>query len=189
MCRKLQMNRSFSLSASLPVAAANFPTLQDLSAEASLANFSFGQGELLCTPLMMANVYTVVHNGGLLNTPYVVKGKVQNGQIQEQPHSSKRVISAKTAKKLQQFLLYTVTNGTGKAAQCKGALVGGKTATAQTGKFEKKNEKLISYFVGIVNIKGDKLTVLLMKENGTSGSADCAPIFKEIVENIAKNKE
>ncbi len=87
------------------------------------------------------------------------------------------------------FLKFTVENGTGKNAKSDFFETGGKTATAQTGKMIGKREVLISYFVGYISIKGDKFTILVMKEDGSSGSGDCAPIFKKISEEIYRIKQ
>ena len=185
LCEKLEMSSTYKLTDSMLMKAAALPTKSVLSSPAGLANFSFGQGELLCTPMMLANLYSVINNGGYLNRVKLVQGTVRNSKFEPLTSTtSKRVISAKTAFILQQFMYYAVTNGTGATAQSSTVKIGGKTATAQTGKYLGNRECLISYFIGVFSIKSDKYTVLVMKENGTSGSGDCAPIVKRIAEKI-----
>ena len=86
-----------------------------------------------------------------------------------------------------EFLSYTVTDGTGKSAQPYNVTAAGKTATAQTGiYFENSAEKLNSWFIGVIPASNPKYVISVMKENGKSGSLDCAPVFKKISEEIVK---
>ena len=188
---KLGLDKSIYLSESIISAKGNLPKKSNLSSSAALANFSFGQGELLDTPLHMALVYSTVANGGILSEPSIVKAKVLNGKsnVLNEPYKTKRVISATTARKINSFLEATVLYGTGTNASVKNCITAGKTATAQTGKYVNKKEILISYFIGYIATKqNNKYTILVMKENGNSGSADCAPIFKEIGKYVSKNE-
>ena len=184
MCRKLQVNQSTPLSESIIIPAATLPDARNLSSSAALANFSFGQGELSASPLMIANIYSVIASGGYLVKNRLILSTVHGGKLKAENTVKNRVIKQSTAKLIQEYLTYTVTNGTGKNAACDFVIAAGKTATAQTGKFFGKEEVLISYFVGYISIKGDIYTILVMKEGGHSGSLDCAPIFRQIAEGI-----
>lgn len=187
IAKKLGLDKRLYLSDSIISAKGNLPSNNSLSARAALANLSFGQGELLETPLHLSTVYSVIANGGYLIKPCLVKSKVLNSQITEKIKNQTkiRVISYTTANKINSFLEYTVLYGTGKNASVKNCATAGKTATAQTGKYKNGKEILISYFIGYITTKDDnKYTILVMKENGVSGSSDCAPIFKEIGEYI-----
>ena len=191
ICKKLQLDKKEQLSQSITVPGAVLPDVQTLSSDAALSNFSFGQGELCASALKIANIYSVVANGGYLTGNRLVMGVVNNGEIVEstQKNQKTRVISIKTANTIKEFLKYTVNEGTGKNAKSIFFESGGKTATAQTGKLIGKRELLISYFVGYISIKSDKYTILIMKEDGSSGSNDCAPIFKKISEKIYELKQ
>ena len=191
IARRLGLDKSLYLSESIISAQGHLPNKYNLSSPAALANFSFGQGELLETPLHMAIVYSTIANGGYLTKPSIVKSIIFNGKNKEisVPEKRKRVISETSAQKINSFLECTVLNGTGKNANVKNCVTAGKTATAQTGKYDNGKEKLISYFIGYITTKNDnKYTVLVMKENGVSGSSDCAPVFKKIGEYIVKNE-
>lgn len=191
IAKKLGLDKSIFLSESIVSAKGNLPEKSNLSSPAALANFSFGQGELLDSPLHMAVVYSAIANGGYLTKPCIIKGKISNGEIKQISTQSqaKTVISKTTASKINSFLEETVMNGTGKNAAIKNCVIAGKTATAQTGKYIKNKEILISYFIGYITTnKNNKYTILVMKENGSSGSADCAPIFKEIGEYLVRNE-
>lgn len=193
MCKKLEIDKKIVLSDSIAAAKGNLPTEKVLSSPAGLANFSFGQGELLATPLEFCRIYAVVANGGYLVTPRLTLGKVNGGKASFSSAASKnRVITAHTAALIKKYLEYTVTDGTGRTAKMNCTRAGGKTATAQTGKYSGGKEILISYFVGFFTHGTKTYSVIVMKEGGNSGSGDCAPIFKEIAEymsgNTAKNR-
>lgn len=191
MCKKLNLDKREILSESLEIPPGTLPSVKNLSSEAALSNFSFGQGELSLSPIKTAGIYSCIANGGYLIKNRLVLGTVNNGRISTQNTKTNRhrVISQKNANIIMDFLKFTVENGTGKNAKSDFFETGGKTATAQTGKMIGKREVLISYFVGYISIKGDKFTVLVMKEDGSSGSGDCAPIFKKISEEIYRIKQ
>ncbi|MBR0415273.1 MAG: penicillin-binding protein 2 [Clostridia bacterium] len=190
MCRRFELDEAITLSQSIMAAAGNLPKKEDLASPAAVANLSFGQGQLLASPLSLCRIYAAIHNGGSLVTPQLVFGEVKNGNISAQSSSqSKPIIRKQYADSVMEFLTCAVSHGTGRSAAVKNCAVAGKTATAQTGKYTGSKEKLISYFIGLISVKGDKYTILVMRENGTSGSADCAPIFKEICEKIQAQKK
>ena len=62
----------------------------------------------------------------------------------------------------------------------------GKTATAQSGTYNNdKKEITHSWFIGLFPADKPKYAVVVMKEDGVSGSNDCAPVFKSIAEIIS----
>ena len=62
----------------------------------------------------------------------------------------------------------------------------GKTATAQTGKYDENGkERLCTWFAGYFPFDKPLYTVVIFNENGISAAEDCAPVFKRIAEDIA----
>ena len=79
----------------------------------------------------------------------------------------------------------TTTEGTGKIAFSSLFNSCTKTATAQSGQYDKNgNEIKICWFTGFFPAENPKYTICVIKENGVSGGSDCGPVFKEISENI-----
>ena len=190
ICKRLGLEQSIKLSDSLVAQAGELPSEKNLHSPAALANFSFGQGELMCSPLWLAILYSSIFNGGYYVAPKLVKGTAINGRLQASDTPVKKeVFHSQNAYTVLTMLRYAVIHGTGQQANSDNYAVAGKTATAQTGYFEKNKEKLISYFVGLTAIKGDKYTIVVMCEGGTSGSADCVPVFKEICEKMYSLKK
>ncbi len=166
---------------------AAMPDISELDSDAAIANFAFGQGSLFATPLHLAACYAAVVRGGMYLAPSLYKGTADtNGDIvspAEKP-LPKKAVSEETSAILRRLLLAAVEQGSGQKAKSELFLCGGKTATAQTGRYMGNAEILNSWFVGFFPYNNPKYVVAVIKENGESGASDAAPVFKEICENI-----
>ncbi|WP_335977175.1 penicillin-binding transpeptidase domain-containing protein [Streptomyces sp. CA2R106] len=97
---------------------------------------SIGQYDTTATPLQMAMVAAAVGNGGRLMAPYLVDRVTNHAGStvsQARPHLLHQAVDARTAAALQELMEGVVTEGTGTSAALPGAVVGGKTGTAQHG--------------------------------------------------------
>jgi len=97
---------------------------------------SIGQFDTTATPLQMAMVAAAVGNGGRLMAPYLVDRVTSHSGVTvstTRPRTLHRAVSARTAARLQELMEAVVTDGTGTNAAVPGAVVGGKTGTAQHG--------------------------------------------------------
>ncbi|MBI1300264.1 MAG: penicillin-binding protein 2 [Alphaproteobacteria bacterium] len=114
---------------------------------------SYGHG-LATTPLQMSAAVASVVNGGFLVNPTLVAKKGQD---------LVQVISQDTSEKMRRLLRLVVTHGTGKNAESKGFVVGGKTGTAEksvNGRYDRG--KLISSFVGAFPMDDPRYVVMVM---------------------------
>jgi peptidoglycan glycosyltransferase len=101
-----------------------------------LALSSIGQFDTTATPLQMAMVSAAVANGGILRSPHLVDRTTTPGGavLSREPNRTyARVMSTRTAHRLQEMMVDVVRSGTGGRAAIDGATVGGKTGTAQHG--------------------------------------------------------
>jgi cell division protein FtsI (penicillin-binding protein 3) len=119
---------------------------------------SYGHG-IAVTPLNLAAAYASIVNGGLKIHPTLIRRDEQAYAAQPQ----ERVISEKTSATMREFLRIVVTDGTGKKANAKGYLVGGKTGTAEKtlGNGYNKHAQIAS-FVSAFPIDNPRFIVLLM---------------------------
>ncbi|MFJ9466850.1 peptidoglycan D,D-transpeptidase FtsI family protein [Streptomyces caniferus] len=95
-----------------------------------------GQGSLTSTPMQMAMVAAGLANDGKVMMPHIVdelRGPDLSTIEKIEPKMLSQAVSADTAKKVQQMMEYTVSEGTASKAKIDGVTVGGKTGTAQHG--------------------------------------------------------
>lgn len=187
MCVRMGFNRAYSLAQTLTASAGNLPSLSVLKTNpAALANLSFGQGDLMLTPLHVATMVAAVANGGYLVTPSIVEGTTDGEKIDRlEPAQPLRVLSQQDAELLRQMMCSVVEEGTGKAAKPEQKGAGGKTATAETGWVVDSKVIKQAWFAGFYPENGT-YTVVVLRENGNGGAADCAPVFKKIVDAMAQ---
>lgn len=139
-----------SLSFILPVKSSQVKNDATRWSDALLANTSYGQGEMLVTPLQMAAMYTAFYNGGDMMLPQLIKEiRTASGQTVEslQPKPwLEDVIPQQQVETLLPMLVDTVEDPTGTAHKVKipGLTIAGKTGTAQVG--DKTEE--IAWFIG-----------------------------------------
>ncbi|MEU9373813.1 penicillin-binding transpeptidase domain-containing protein [Streptomyces sp. NPDC048255] len=115
------------------VSRSNFDT--DMSQD-QLALSSIGQFNTKATPLQMAMVAAAVANGGEVKNPYLVDRTTQDDGDPVRRADQRtlgRAMNPATALRLQELMVKVVEDGTGKNAAIPGAVVGGKTGTAQHG--------------------------------------------------------
>ena len=164
------------------------PEASEIVSSQDLANLAFGQGRLMASPLQMTAVYAAIANGGVYRAPSLMLSVVDKNRLEymhAQLPASRRVMSEETAKEVGELLNFATENGSGSRAKPDGMRVAGKTATAQSGQFDSNgNEITQSWFCGYFPYEEPKYAVTVLKENGKGGSADCAPVFRYIAENI-----
>jgi penicillin-binding protein 2 len=142
-----------------------------------LLNLGIGQGELLVTPLQLANFYAKIAGDGEFFIPHlfkevVVKGKTvitNPGQKQHIPILSQSFNTVKEA------LFYAVKRGTGAAAKVEEVVIAGKTGTAQNPFGEDH-----AWFVGYAGNPTPKVLFSIIVENAGKGGAVSAPIAREL---------
>lgn len=158
-------------------------TLEQQSA--ALINLSIGQGELLLSPVAISCMYAAIVNGGSYYQPYIVE-KWESGGSEEYTSKAPPIAAIKkeTADTLSEYLAGALQNGTGKGAYVEGIAAGGKTGTAQTGWKDGDRSILNGWFCGYMKGELTDYAIVILKEDVRSGSADCAPVFKEIIEKM-----
>ncbi|MFP1626623.1 penicillin-binding transpeptidase domain-containing protein [Streptomyces sp. 5K101] len=115
------------------VSRSNFDT--DMSLD-QLALSSIGQFNTTATPLQMAMVSAAVAGGGPVRYPYLVERVTRadgDPVTQYGPRPYRQAMNPATAMQLRRLMVRAVEEGTGANAAIKGAIVGGKTGTAQHG--------------------------------------------------------
>lgn len=154
------------------------------------ANLSIGQGECEATPVQIASLLQTIVNDGVQITPSLVEKIIdEDGAAVETvgPPKSSRKFSAQTARAVKKMLVAVNAYGTGQAAYVEQGGSAGKTGTAETGRLSKKGEGIShAWYAGYAPVERPAYIVVVFIEEGMSGGDVAAPIFREIVERIAK---
>ena len=155
---------------------------------AQYANFSFGQG-MMVTPLQLAQIASVVANGGVLMKPMLIK-EVRDARGKTlktyQPAQVRRVIKPETATEVTKMMRRVVYEGSARRTVfVPGYAVAGKTGSAQKaiGKTGYSAGKFISSFVGFLPMDKPKYVIAVMADepHGSHwGSEVCGPAFTDI---------
>lgn len=191
LCSSLGMGKSVELADNFNLKSGVLPSDENINSPQSLANLCFGQGTLLVNPLQMAVAYACFANGGYYREPTLMKGIIdKNGDtIQKVQLPVKyKVMNETTIDKIDDVLESVIANGNASRAYSEIVTNHGKTATAQSGWYEDGREITHTWFCGYFAHNNKTYVAVIFKEDGSSGSVDCAPVFKEISESIVKIK-
>ena len=145
-------------------------------------NLSIGQGELLVTPLQLAQFYCGIANDGVVYRPHILKSVMHPDGTTEEivPEVAFRLpFKKKTLELLNESIRLVVEgdHGTAKNLRNRHYSIGGKTGTAQNP--GKDNH---SWFVGVAPLDKPEIVVCAIVEWGGHGSEVAAPAVGRIIE-------
>ncbi len=154
---------------------------------ALIANTAIGQGDVMMTPVDVAYFIGAIANEGFACEPSLVRGEVRAGEVIPfaSDRSKKKLLSKKTCELLCELMISTVESGTGKSARPETGGAGGKTASAETGMREDGEQVVHGWFAGFYPAEQPQYTIVVLAENGRSGSQSAAPVFQKIANGIA----
>jgi penicillin-binding protein 2 len=144
-------------------------------------NMAIGQGDLLVTPLQLANYYATLANGGHVMQPHVLKAVMgANGQpavVASSTMLAQPGLSAANLATLRAGLLGVTTVGTGAAAMAGFSVpVAGKTGTAQmAGKDD------YAWFACYAPASAPRYAVVVLIEQGGHGGSVAEPAARRIL--------
>lgn len=145
-----------------------------------VVSVSIGQGELLLTPVQMANVAATIANKGWFYTPHVVH-KVSGAKI-DSLYTTKRYTGIDTChfsviQDGMEGAVWGADGGTARAAQVPGIRVCGKTGTAQN-----PHGKDHSIFMAFAPKETPEIAISVYVENAGFGATWAAPIASLMIE-------
>ena len=155
----------------------------EIGEDIDLGVTALGQGEVLATPLLIANVAQTIANGGLRSPTSVVANRRLRPEAPPQ-----RVMSKRMAAQLTDLMVGVVTEGTGFAAAIGEAQVAGKTGTAELGpkpgtEEEEEPEQIKdAWFAAFAPAEKPRLAVgVLLIEAEAAGGEVAAPIAGQVL--------
>lgn len=150
--------------------------------KAHVAQASFGQGEVLSTPLQMALAAAAVANGGKIMKPYIVSQVLdyhQNMLQETRPQVWLEPLSSETAASVRDLMIQVVKNGTGTSAAISGVQVAGKTGTAEVA-----NAKPHAWFAAFAPADDPEVVVAVLVENAGTGGGVAGPIARRVISAV-----
>jgi peptidoglycan glycosyltransferase len=147
-----------------------------------LANASYGQAEVLATPLQMALVAATVANDGVLMKPHLVRSfsSDKGGTRTVAPQQMADVLTPDVAGEIKSAMERAVEGDFGKlftpGAAVPGIPTAGKTGTAQLGAGEPH-----SWFIGFAPVDQPKIVVAVIVENAGHGASRAAPMAGDLM--------
>ena len=158
------------------------------SASTTISN-SIGQGEILTTPIQMANFASAIANRGFFYKPHFVK-KINN-QANISLEKNLTSIDKENFEVVINGMVDVVERGTARIAKIKNINVAGKTGTVENFiliEGEKKQLTDHSTFIAFAPAEDPKIVVSVFVENGYWGSRWAAPIASLIIEKYLTGK-
>ena len=166
----------------LPAAKGQLSDSGSIDRPTLLADTSYGQGELLVSPLQMALIYATIANHGVMATPhYAVEVRDADGRVVREiaPGPIGQVISPATAQTLIPMLVGAVSGPGGFAfgARIPGVSVAGKTGTAEN----RPGEAPHGWFIGFAPAEAPTVVVAVVVENTRDGGLTAAPLGAQVM--------
>ncbi|MDA7601102.1 penicillin-binding protein 2 [Gammaproteobacteria bacterium] len=169
-------------------------------------NLGIGQGYMTTTPLQLAVAVSVLATRGKAYKPNIVE-KVDTTFIEPELLYQIEIKEERNWKKLEESMISVIRSWNGTAHNIynpEDFLIAGKTGTAQIKSLTEENltvqeeyenvrkdikKRDHAIFVGYGPVPNPNLTVVVVVENGESGSAVAAPIAKLIIDRYQKLQE
>ncbi|MGC8797361.1 MAG: penicillin-binding protein 2 [candidate division WOR-3 bacterium] len=151
-----------------------------------MLNLAIGQGEILTSPVQLAQLYACFANNGYYFQPHLVT-KIESAGKPVFVTPKKRIqvsINQNDLYWVKTALSRVVEYGTGRAAQIREITIAGKTGTAQN-----PPRADHAWFVGYAPAEEPKVVFAVIIENAGHGGAIAAPIVAELVRSYFANKK
>ena len=143
-------------------------------------NVSIGQGEVLATPLQVANYVSAIVNGGSLLKPRVVNAVTdEDGSVIEEKKTEilrSALASEENLKIIKEGMRQAVIFGSAQALSYLPFEIAGKTGTAQYN----NNTRSHAWFVGFAPYGDPEIVVTVLVEGGGEGPRVAVPVAQEI---------
>ncbi|KLN60499.1 penicillin-binding protein [Kiloniella spongiae] len=186
--RKYLSNFGLLRPASVEISEVGTPLVPSPWREINTMTISYGHG-IAVSPLQLSSAISSLVNGGTLKPATFIK------RAEDDIPLGRRILSEKTSDYMRDLMRLVVLHGSGKNANAKGYLVGGKTGTADKlrgGRYVKNSR--VSSFVAAFPMNNPRYVVYVMVDEpkGTkktygfaTGGWVAAPVVKRVVERMA----
>jgi penicillin-binding protein 2 len=144
----------------------------------TIISLSIGQGEILTTPVQLANLAATISNRGYYITPHVVKAIADPKKLEKRFVEKHQIpIDKGNFELVVEGMYQCMESGTGRAYKMDSIPMCGKTGTAQN-----PHGKDHSIFIAFAPRVNPKIAISVVIENAGFGSTWAAPIAALMVE-------
>ncbi|MFD2516939.1 penicillin-binding protein 2 [Salinimicrobium flavum] len=167
-----------------------YPTYKWFST-ATLSN-AIGQGEVLMTPIQLANMTAAIANKGWFYTPHILK-EIDGMPIKDEEFTVKKqtTIDARHFDPVIEGMHQVYKSGTASALRIPGIEIAGKTGTAENfTKIDGKRVQLTdhSIFIAFAPVENPKIAMAVFVENGYWGGRYAGRIAGLMIEKYLKGE-
>ncbi|TSE09766.1 penicillin-binding protein 2 [Aquimarina algiphila] len=154
-------------------------------ASATLSN-AIGQGEVLATPIQLANMTAAIANRGYYFTPHIIKA-IDGKPIENENYTVPKIttIDKEHFEPVIEGMYQVYTQGTASSLQVEGIEICGKTGTAENfTKIDGKKTQLTdhSVFIAFAPKNNPKIAIAVFVENGYWGARYAGKIASLMIE-------
>jgi penicillin-binding protein 2 len=149
----------------------------------TVISLGIGQGELLATPLQLANIEATIANHGFYYKPHLIKA-IGDKEVIKHEYTVKNYvgIDAQYFEPVIDGMQSVVDHGTAAGSKIPGIIMCGKTGTAQNSHGEDH-----SVFVAFAPRDNPKIAIAVVVENAGQGARWAAPIASFMIEKYLRD--
>jgi penicillin-binding protein 2 len=150
----------------------------------TIRSLGIGQGEILVTPLQLANIAALIANEGYYYPPHLIRAFGDSTAIPEKMTTRMETgIEQRHLKVIKAGMksVFEGAHGTARGSKIPGISAGGKTGTAQNPHGDNH-----SIFIAFAPVEDPQIALSIIIENGGYGSTWAAPIASLMMEKYIK---
>ncbi len=149
----------------------------------TVISIAIGQGEIMATPLQIANLSATIANRGYYFTPHVVKQIRDVGISKEYTQQHRPSINREYYENVVTGMRMAVTGGT-----CKGANLPGLDVCGKTGTVQNPHGRDHSVFMGFAPKEDPKIAICVYVENAGFGAQVAVPLGAMVLERYLRGE-
>ena len=149
----------------------------------TVISIAIGQGEIMATPLQIANLSATIANRGYYFTPHVVKQIRDVGISKEYTQQHRPHINREYYENVVTGMRMAVTGGT-----CKGANLPGLDVCGKTGTVQNPHGRDHSVFMGFAPKEDPKIAICVYVENAGFGAQVAVPLGAMVLERYLRGE-
>lgn len=149
----------------------------------TVLSIAIGQGEIMATPLQIANLSATIANRGYFITPHVVKQIRDVGILKEYTEQHHTKVNPAYYADVVTGMRMAVTGGT-----CRGANLPGLDVCGKTGTVQNPHGRDHSVFMGFAPKEDPKIAICVFVENAGFGAQVAVPLGAMVIERYLRGE-